>query len=178
MGAMVPDAAAKHKQLSQLLQSSSAGQTSMVGQLSTLCKSPLGQASPSHPSQTQKSVATPGGPGNSGSPGMSMNTGFNQAVLNSTQAHGIMSQNMAQQGPMLNGMMGQAGRGRPAPGMQYQGQTMQGTPVGGAGTPGVSLAGSVLAETLTQGAPQMSAHTTINPQQMGNMVKVSVFPPV
>ncbi|XP_062840923.1 CREB binding protein b isoform X2 [Trichomycterus rosablanca] len=174
MGGMVPDAAAKHKQLSQLLQSGSGGQPGMVGQLSTLCKSPLGQASPSHPSQPQKPVGTPSGPGNSGSPGMGMNTGFNQAVLNSGQAHGLMSQNMAQQGQMMNGMMGPAGRGRAAPGMQYQGQTMQGTPGGGGGTPGVSLAGSVLAETLTQGAPQMSAHNAINPQQTGNLVKMGM----
>lgn len=176
MGAIMADAATKHKQLSQLLQSGSGGQPGMGSQLSTLCKSPLGQASPSHSSQPQKSVAASSGPGNSGSPGMSINTGFNQTVLNSGQSHGLMGQNMAQQGQMLNGMMGPGGRGRMAPGMQYQGQTMQGAPVGGGGAPGVtgvSMAGGVLAETLTQGAPQMGVHNSISPQQGGNMNKVN-----
>ncbi|KAK3520326.1 hypothetical protein QTP70_021365 [Hemibagrus guttatus] len=165
IGAIMPDAATKHKQLSQLLQSGSGGQPGMGGQLSTLCKSPLRQASPSHSSQPQKPIGTSSGPGNCN------NAGFNQTVLNSGQSHGLMGQNMAQQGQMLNGMMGPAGRGRVASSMQYQGQTMQGAPVGGGGMPGVagaSMAGSVLAETLTQGAPQMGVHGSISTQQAGN----------
>lgn len=176
MGAIMPDAATKHKQLSQLLQSGSGGQPGISGQLNTLCKSPLGQASPSHSSQPQKPIGASSGPGDSGSAGISINTGFNQTVLNSGQSHGLMGQNMAQQGQVLNGMVGPPGRGMMAPGMQYQGQTMQGAPVGGGGTAGVtgvSMAGSVLAETLTQGAPQMGVHNAISPQQAGNMNKVN-----
>ncbi|XP_060748114.1 CREB binding protein b isoform X2 [Tachysurus vachellii] len=166
IGTIMPDAATKHKQLSQLLQSGSGGQPGMGGQLST-----LSQASPSHSSQPQKPIGASSGPGNCSSPGMSINTGFNQTVLNSGQSHGLMSQNMTQQGQMMNGMMGPTGRGRVAPSMQYQGQLMQGAPVGGGGTPGVagaSMAGSVLAETLTQGAPQMGVHNSISTQHSGN----------
>ncbi|KAI5628801.1 CREB-binding protein isoform X2 [Silurus asotus] len=176
MSAIMPDAATKHQQLSQLLQSVSGG-PGMGRQLSTLCKSPLGQASPSHSGQPQKTIGTASVPGNSGSPGMSINTGFNQTVLNSGQSHGLMGQKMAQQGQMLNGILGPAGRGRVAPGMQYQGQTMQGAPVVGSvtsGVKGVSMASSMLAETLTQVATQMSVHKSVNPQQAGNMNKVGL----
>uniref|UniRef100_A0A672TDE0 histone acetyltransferase n=1 Tax=Sinocyclocheilus grahami TaxID=75366 RepID=A0A672TDE0_SINGR len=158
-GPMVPDAAAKHKQLSELLRpGSSAGLNSAspqpggIGpQLGGLGKSPLGQGSPSHPSQTQKSGGTPGMQGNNaGSAGMGLGTGFNQAMLNS----GMNGQNAAgQPGQVINGTLGSVGRGRGAPGMQYQG-------AGGVG--------SVLAETLTQGAQQMG----INTQQAGNINKV------
>uniref|UniRef100_A0A673J024 histone acetyltransferase n=1 Tax=Sinocyclocheilus rhinocerous TaxID=307959 RepID=A0A673J024_9TELE len=158
-GPMVPDAAAKHKQLSELLRpGSSAGlnlaspQPGGIGpQLGGLGKSPLGQGSPSHPSQTQKPGGTPGMQGNNaGSAGMGLGTGFNQAMLNS----GMMGQNAAgQPGQVINGTLGSVGRGRGAPGMQYQ-------------APGG--AGNVLAETLTQGAQQMG----INTQQAGNINKV------
>lgn len=165
LNSIVPDAAAKHKQLSELLRpgsssilggglnSASPQQGGMVGsQLgAVLGKSPLGQGSPNHQSpQAQKGA----GQGN-GSAGM----GFNQAMMNSGQGHGVMGQ----AGQVMNGTLGPAGRGRP--GMQYQGQGMQ----GGAG-PGVG--GSVLAETLTQGGPQLGAHNAMNAQQAGNMNKV------
>uniref|UniRef100_A0A672TBL5 histone acetyltransferase n=1 Tax=Sinocyclocheilus grahami TaxID=75366 RepID=A0A672TBL5_SINGR len=160
-GPMVPDAAAKHKQLSELLRpGSSAGLNSAspqpggIGpQLGGLGKSPLGQGSPSHPSQTQKSGGTPGMQGNNaGSAGMGLGTGFNQAMLNS----GMNGQNAAgQPGQVINGTLGSVGRGRGAPGMQYQG-------AGGVG--------SVLAETLTQGAQQMG----INTQQAGNINKMGM----
>uniref|UniRef100_A0A671QL88 histone acetyltransferase n=1 Tax=Sinocyclocheilus anshuiensis TaxID=1608454 RepID=A0A671QL88_9TELE len=161
-GPMVPDAAAKHKQLSELLRpGSSAGMNSAspqpggIGpQLGGLGKSPMGQGSPSHPSQTQKPGGTPGTQGNNaGSAGMGLGTGFNQAMLNSS----MMGQNVGgQPGQVINGTLGSVGRGRGAPGMQYQGAGMQGG------------AGSVLAETLTQGAQQMG----INTQQAGNINKV------
>uniref|UniRef100_A0A671RRL1 histone acetyltransferase n=1 Tax=Sinocyclocheilus anshuiensis TaxID=1608454 RepID=A0A671RRL1_9TELE len=176
MGGTVPDAAAKHRQLSQLLQAGSGSglagnlspQSGICGQLGALGKSPMGQGSPGHQTQPPKPVGNPSGQVNN-SPGMSLNAGFNPAMLNNNnQAHGLMGQNMATQGQMMNGVMGPAGRGRAAPGMQYQGQAMQGAP--GAGQ-GVSVSGSVLAETLTQGAPQMVAHNAINPQQAGNMNK-------
>ncbi|XP_051573028.1 CREB-binding protein-like isoform X2 [Myxocyprinus asiaticus] len=181
MGGTVPDAAAKHKQLSQLLQAGSgpglAGNLSPqpgMNQLGVLGKSQMGQGSPGHQTQPPKPVGTPTGQGNN-SPGMGLNAGFNQAMLNNNnQGHGLMGQNLASQGQMMNGVMGPAGRGRPAPGMQYQGQAMQGTPVGGGAGPGGSVSGSVLAETLTQGAPQMGAHNAINPQQAGNMNKMGL----
>ncbi|KAF0032697.1 hypothetical protein F2P81_014987, partial [Scophthalmus maximus] len=150
LNSIVPDAAAKHKQLSELLRPGSSSilgsgpqQGGMVGsQLgSVLGKSPLGQGSPNHQS-AQKGVA---GQGN-GTTVM----GFNQAMLNSGQGHGIMSQT----GQVMNGTLGPAGRGRPGPGMQYQ--------------------GSVLAETLTQGGPQLGAHNMLNAQQAGNMNKMGM----
>uniref|UniRef100_A0A8C2I4F5 histone acetyltransferase n=1 Tax=Cyprinus carpio TaxID=7962 RepID=A0A8C2I4F5_CYPCA len=179
-GPMVPDTAAKHKQLSELLRpGSSAGmnsaglQTGGIGpQLGGLGKSPLGQGSPSHPSQTQKPGGTPGTQGNNaGSAGMGLGTGFNQAMLNS----GMMAQNAAgQPGQVINGTLGSVGRGRGAPGMQYQGGVMQVAPsvgAGGAGGPAApGGAGSVLAETLTQGAQQMG----INTQQAGNINKMGM----
>ena len=155
-GDMVPDAAAKHKQLSELLRagsstslggglssSSSPQPGNMGGQLaSVLGKSPLGQGSQGHPSpQGQK-----GGQGNGG-PGMG---GFGQAMMNSGQV----------MGQVMNGVLGPGGRGRP--GMQYQGQAL----------PGAGVGGSVLAETLTQGGAQMGAHNAMNAQQAGNMNKV------
>ncbi|XP_028310158.1 CREB binding protein b isoform X2 [Gouania willdenowi] len=171
LNSIVPDAAAKHKQLSELLRS---GSSSILGgglnsanpqqggmlanQLgAVLGKSPLRQGSPNHQSpQGQK-----GGVSSAQGNGM----GFNQAMLNSGQGHGVMGQT----GQVINGAMGPAGRGRPGPAMQYQGQGMQ-VPQVGAG-PGVGS--SVLAETLTQGGPQMGAHNTINAQQPGNMNKMA-----
>uniref|UniRef100_A0A667YLC8 histone acetyltransferase n=1 Tax=Myripristis murdjan TaxID=586833 RepID=A0A667YLC8_9TELE len=147
LNSMVPDAAAKHKQLSELLRpgsssilggglnSASPQHGGMVGsQLgAVLGKSPLGQGSPNHPSpQAQKGGAATG-QGN-GSTGM----GFNQAMLNSGQSHGVMGQ----PGQVMNGALGPAG--------------------------------SVLAETLTQGGPQMGAHNAMNAQQAGNMNKMGM----
>uniref|UniRef100_A0AAQ5Z9X6 histone acetyltransferase n=1 Tax=Amphiprion ocellaris TaxID=80972 RepID=A0AAQ5Z9X6_AMPOC len=155
LNSIVPDAAAKHKQLSELLRpgsssilgglnSGSPQQGGMVGsQLgAVLGKSPLGQGSPNHQSpQGQKGGAS--GQGN-GSTAM----GFNQAMLNSGQGHGVMGQ----AGQVMNGAMG------------------PGAPVGA----GPSVGGSVLAETLTQGGPQMGAHNTLNAQQAGNMNKMTM----
>ncbi|XP_028267788.1 CREB binding protein b isoform X5 [Parambassis ranga] len=173
LNSIVPDAAAKHKQLSELLRpgsssilggginSASPQQGGMVGsQLgAVLGKSPLGQGSPNHQSpQAHKGGASVGqGNGNTG-------MGFNQAMMNSGQGHGVMGQ----AGQVMNGAMGPAGRGRPGPGMQYQG--MQGTQVGA----GPGVGGSALAETLTQGGPQMGAHNVMNAQQAGNMNKMTM----
>lgn len=162
LNSIVPDAAAKHKQLSELLRPGSSSilgtgpqQGGIVGnQLgAVLGKSPLGQGSTNHQSPQAQKAGVPTGQGN-GSTGM----GFNQAMLNSGQGHGVMSQ----AGQVMNGALGPAGRGRP--GMQFQGQGMQ-----GAQGPGVG--GSVLAETLAQGGPQMGTHA-LNAQQAGNMNKV------
>lgn len=162
LNAIVPDAAAKHKQLSELLRPGSSSilgggpqQGGMVGgQLgAVLGKSPMVPGPANHQSpQGQKGGVAPG-QGNGGA-GMA----FNQAMLNSGQGHG----SMGQAGPVMNGALGPAGRGRP--GMPYQGQGMQG-PQGGA------IGSSVLAETLTQGG-QLGAHNTMNAQQAGNMNKV------
>lgn len=167
LNSIVPDAAAKHKQLSELLRpgsssilgsslnSASPQQGGMVGsQLSAvLGKTPMGQGSPNL--QAQKGgVAT--GQGN-GATAMS----FNQSMMNSGQGHGVLGPT----GQVMNGALGPAGRGRPGPGMQYQGQGMAGAPVG----PGPGVGGSVLAETLTQGGPQLGGHNAMNAQQAGNM---------
>uniref|UniRef100_A0A672HVH6 histone acetyltransferase n=1 Tax=Salarias fasciatus TaxID=181472 RepID=A0A672HVH6_SALFA len=176
LNSMLPDAAAKHKQLSELLRpgsssilggslnSASPQQGGMVGnQLgAVLGKSPLRQGSPNHQSpQGQKGGASAGqGNGNA-------SMAFNQAMLNSGQGHGVMGQT----GQVMNGGMGPAGRGRPGPGMQYQGQGMPGNPVGA----GPGVGGSVLAETLAQGGPQLGAHNTLNAQQAGNMNKVRLM---
>lgn len=159
--AVVPDAAAKHKQLSELLRSGTSSlsgggnlQGGVVGsQLgAVLSKGPLGQGSTNH--QPQK-VGVAAGQGN-GSAGMC----FNQTMLNSGQGHGVMGQ----AGQVMNGTLGPAGRGRP--GIQYQGQGMQ-------ASQGAGVGGSVLAETLTQGGTQLSTHSVLNAQQAGNMNKVS-----
>uniref|UniRef100_A0A3Q3B571 histone acetyltransferase n=1 Tax=Kryptolebias marmoratus TaxID=37003 RepID=A0A3Q3B571_KRYMA len=168
------DAAAKHKQLSELLQPGSSSllggglnstnpqQGGTVGsQLSAvLGKGPLGQGSPNHQSpQGQKGGASTG-QGNGG-----VGIGYNP-MLNSGQGHGVMGQ----AGQVMNGAMGPAGRGRPGPGMQYQGQGMQGPQVGA----GPGVGGSVLAETLTQGGPSMGGQHVLNAQQAGNMNKMTM----
>lgn len=167
----LPDAAAKHKQLSELLRagsgtslnSSSPGPGGGMGpQLGALGKSSLCQGSPSHASPTPKPAgAAPGTPGNGA---MGLNAGFNQAILN----NGMMAQSAAaqQQGQVMNGTLGPGGRGRGAPGMQYQGVASVGQQAAAGAPPGG--AGSVLAETLTQGAQQMAMNT----QQAGHMNKV------
>ncbi|XP_070837821.1 CREB binding protein b isoform X6 [Chaetodon trifascialis] len=163
LNSIVPDAAAKHKQLSELLRPGSSSilgggpqQGGMVGsQLgAVLGKSPLGQGATNHQSPQAQKGGAPAGQGNG-------SMGFNQAMLNSGQGHGVMGQ----AGQVMNGALGPAGRGRP--GMQYQGQGMQG-PQG----PGVG--GSVLAETLTQGGPQLGTHNALNAQQAGNMNKMGM----
>nr|XP_046272094.1 CREB binding protein b isoform X2 [Scatophagus argus] len=165
LGSVVPDAAAKHKQLSELLRPGSSSilgggpqQGGMVGnQLgAVLGKSPLGQGSTNHQSPHAQKGGVASGQGN-GNAGM----GFNQAMVNSGQGHPVMGQ----PGQVMNGALGPAGRGRP--GLQYQGQVMQ-----GAQGPGVG--GSVLAETLTQGGPQLGAHNALNAQQAGNMNKMGM----
>lgn len=187
---VVQDAAAKHKQLSELLRPTGTGLNSaspqsgtMGSQLGTpLGKSPLGQASPnSHSSPQAQKPGTPTGVAgqNSNSSTTTMcltSTGFNQALINSNQGHaGLLAQGgHPQPGQVMNGgLVPGAGRGRGngVAGMQYQGQTIQGT------APGPGVSGNVLGETLTPGAQQMGAHTTLSAaQQAGNMSKVSHAP--
>uniref|UniRef100_A0A667ZH56 CREB binding protein n=1 Tax=Myripristis murdjan TaxID=586833 RepID=A0A667ZH56_9TELE len=170
---IVPDAAAKHKQLSELLRAgSTSGLTGtglnsaspqpggMGAQLGTpLGKSPLGQGSPNnHPSPQAQKAGTPTGvtgQNSNNTAAMGLNTaGFNQAMINNSQSHaGLLTQGgQSQPGQVMNGGLGPgAGRGRGAgvAGMQYQGTSMPGT------APGPGGAGSALAETLTQGGQQM-----------------------
>lgn len=170
LNSIVPDAAAKHKQLSELLRPGSSSilgsslnsagpqQGGMGSQLgAVLGKNPLGQGPPNHHSPHAQKGGVATGQGNGGTA-----MGFSQTMLNSGQGHGVMGPT----GQVMNGAMGPAGRGRP--GMQYQSQGMQGAQVG----PGPGVGGSVLAETLTQGGPQLGGHNALNAQQAGNMNKV------
>lgn len=186
---VVQDAAAKHKQLSELLRPTGTGlnsanpQPGSIGsQLGTpLGKSPLGQASPnSHSSPQSQKPGTPTGiaaqnNNNSSAMGLS-STGFNQAMINNSQGHaGLLAQGgQPQPGQVMNGgLVSGAGRGRGngVAGMQYQGSTIQGT------APGSGGSGSGLLETLAPGGQQMGAHTTLSAaQQAGNMSKVSHTP--
>lgn len=194
-GSGVLDAAAKHKQLSELLRGSTSSitgtglnsaspqQGSMGPQLGTpLGKSPLGQGSPNnHPSPQAQKAGTPTGVAgqnnNNNTAAMGLNAaGFNQTMINNSQGHGgLLAQGgQPQPGQVMNGSLGpEAGRGRGAgvAGMQYQGQPMQGA------SPGQGGAGSALAETLTQGGQQMGAHASLGAaQQGGNINKVSKTP--
>ncbi|KAM9314702.1 CREB-binding protein isoform 2-T2 [Pholidichthys leucotaenia] len=192
IASIVPDAAAKHKQLSELLRAGSTSSIAGTGlnsaspqpgsmgpQLGTqLGKSPLGQGSPNnHPSPQSQKAGTPAGVAgqNNNTAAMGLSTaGFNQAMINNSQGHaGLMSQGgQAQSGQVMNGgLVPGAGRGRGTgvAGMQYQGTTMQVT------APGQGGSGSALAETLTQGGQQMGAHATLSAaQQAGNINKMGL----
>lgn len=184
-GPVVPDAAAKHKQLSELLRAGSTSSItggglnsaspqpgSMGPQMGTpLGKSPLGQGSPNnHPSPQAQKAGTPGVAGQNNN-NNTATMGFNQSMINNNQGHaGLLAQGgQPQPGQVMNGGLGpEAGRGRGTgvAGMQYQGAA-----------PGPGGAGSALAETLTQGGQQMGAHATLSAaQQAGNMNKVSHSP--
>ncbi|XP_061685251.1 CREB-binding protein isoform X2 [Syngnathoides biaculeatus] len=187
---VVPDAAAKHKQLSELLRAGSTSTITGVGlssgspqsgsmgpQLGTpLGKSPLSQGSPnSHPSPQAQKAATPtgvAGQNNNSASTMSLNNpGFNQALMNNSQGHsGLLAQGgQSQPGQIMNGGIGPGtgrGRGAGVVGMQYQGQTMQGA---------VSGASTALPDTLTQGGQQMGAHVTLSAaQQATNINKMAM----
>ncbi|XP_019752910.1 CREB-binding protein-like [Hippocampus comes] len=164
LNSIVPDAAAKHKQLSELLRpgsssnlgsslnSASPQKAGIVGgQLGVvLGKSPIGQGSPNHQSPQAQKVAVGPGQGNGG-------VSFNQALMNSGQGHGVLGP----VGQVMNGALGPAGRGRPA--MQYQSQGMLG-----------ASGGSMLAETLTQGGPQLGGPNSLTPQQAGHVNKMGM----
>uniref|UniRef100_A0A8C0UCN8 histone acetyltransferase n=1 Tax=Cyanistes caeruleus TaxID=156563 RepID=A0A8C0UCN8_CYACU len=148
-GNLVPDAASKHKQLSELLRGSS-GSSLNPG---------IGNVNSSSPVQQGVGVGmVTSSPATSQTgPGICMNTNFSQthqSLLNSNSGHSLMNQPQQGQGQVMNGSLGAAGRGRGA-GMQYSAPAMQGN------------AGSVLAETLTQVSPQMAGHTGLNTAQTG-----------
>ncbi|XP_015264328.1 PREDICTED: CREB-binding protein-like, partial [Gekko japonicus] len=211
-GNHVPDAASKHKQLSDLLRGGSGtslnpgivnvssgppvpqgvnsqaqGQSNSVniGNLGAMGKNPLSQADtagstlvkqaastpgPSTPAtqalsaQAQKQVgmATNSSATSQAGSGMCINSGFSQAhtgLLSANSGHSLMNQ--TQQGQVMNGSLGAAGRGRGA-GMQYTAPAMQGN------------TGSVLTDTLTQVSPQMASHAGLNPTQAGAMAKMGM----
>lgn len=186
----IPDAAAKHKQLSELLRGGNTSSIASTGLNSAssrpgsmgpqMGKSPLGQGSPNnhHSPQAQKAGTPSGVAGqnnNNNTATMGLNsTGFNQVMINNGPSHGglLPQGGQPQPGQMMNGGLGpDAGRVRAAGVgvMQYQGASMQGAAGG---------AGSALAETLTQGGQQMGAHTNLNgAQQAGSLNKVGgIFP--
>ncbi|XP_059904020.1 CREB-binding protein isoform X4 [Gadus macrocephalus] len=195
---IVPDAAAKHKQLSELLRAgSSSGLTAAglnspgpqpggigVQRTTTLGKNPLGQGSQNtHSSPQAQKAGTPtgvagqnNGGNNTGTIGLN-SSGFTQVMMNNNQGHaGLLAQGgQAQPGQVMNGGLGAgAGRGRGAgvAGMQFQGQTM-------GGAPGSAAAASVsaLAETLSQGGQQMGTQANLNAsQQAGNRNKLQQQP--
>ncbi|XP_016890788.1 CREB-binding protein isoform X2 [Cynoglossus semilaevis] len=184
---VVPDAAAKHKQLSELLRAGSTSSITGTGlnssspqpggmgpQLGTpLGKSPLSQGSPNNRTspQAQKAGTPTGMAGqnnNNNNTTMGLNTsGFNQTMINNSQGHaGLLAQGApSQPGPVLNGGLGPGtgrGRGVGVAGIQYPGTT-----------PGA--AGTALAETLNQGGQQMGTLATLNAAQpAGNMNKVGL----
>ncbi|XP_040042499.2 CREB-binding protein isoform X1 [Gasterosteus aculeatus] len=177
---VVPDAAAKHKQLSELLRAGSASsitaspQPGVMGpQLGTpLRMSPLSQGSPNnHPSPQGQKAGTPTGITGLKNNNNTATMGFGQAMINNSQGHaGLLAQGgQSQPGQVMNGGLAPgAGRGRGAgvAGMQYQGATMKGA------APGPGGAGSALAETLAQGGQQMGAHASLGAaQQAGNTNK-------
>lgn len=191
---IVPDAAAKHKQLSELLRTGSTTNITGTGLNSAspqpggigaalgtpLGKSPLGQGSPnSHPSPQAQKAGTPTGVAGQNTSNtaatMGLSTaGFTQTMMNNSQGHaGLHNQGgQPQPGQVINGgIVPGTGRGRGAgvAGMQYQGQTLQATAPGGTG--------SALAETLTQGGQQIGALTSLGAaQQAGNLNKVRRTP--
>ncbi|XP_075422470.1 CREB-binding protein isoform X2 [Ascaphus truei] len=197
-GSLGQDAASQSKQLSDLLRVGSTGlglgrlnsgspvQQGMGGQgqqnspglnksplnqgllatsLSGLTKQAAGTPGSSAPtSQAQKQVGMMAGSPASAqaSAGLCMNSGFNQghqALLNSNSGHTLMGQAQPTQGQVLNGSLGAGSRSRGA-GMQYSAPAMQ------------ANAGSVLAETLTQGTATMPAHVGMTNAQVGAMNKM------
>ncbi|CAB1443227.1 unnamed protein product [Pleuronectes platessa] len=185
----VPDAAAKHKQLSELLRAGSTSSITPAGLNSAspqpggmgpqlgkaLGKSPLGQGSPNnHLSPQAQKAGTPTGIAGQNNNNTTATMGFNQNMINNSQGHaGLLTQGgQPQPGQVMNGSLGPgAGRGRGAgvAGLQYQGQTIKGASAGAGG------AASALAETLSQGGQQTGAHATLNAaQQAGNMSKMGL----
>uniref|UniRef100_A0A1A8F557 histone acetyltransferase n=1 Tax=Nothobranchius korthausae TaxID=1143690 RepID=A0A1A8F557_9TELE len=181
----VPDAAAKHKQLSELLRArstpsitgtglnSASPQPGSMGQLGTpLGKSPLGQVSPnSHSSPQSQKPGTPTGVSVQNSNNNTTALGFNP-MMNNSQGHtGLLAQGgQPQPGQVMNGGLvpgGGRGRGAGVAGMQYQGPNLQGN------TPGPGGSGSVLVD--APGGQQMGSHTTLGAaQQAGNMSKMGL----
>ncbi|XP_005990725.1 CREB-binding protein isoform X1 [Latimeria chalumnae] len=209
-GNMVPDTIANHKQLTELLRGTSGsnvnsgigmvpsnspaqpgmggqapGQqnSSSVGNLSTMGKSPRnqgllspaasldkqpastwGSTTPVSQAQKQGGMVTNSPATSQTGPGGCMGANFNQthpALLNNSSGHSLMNQPQQAQGQVMNGSLGGAGRGRGA-GLQYSNPGMQGN------------TGSVLAETLTQGPAQMGGHAGLNPPQTGTMTKMGM----
>ncbi|XP_053577371.1 histone acetyltransferase p300 isoform X2 [Bombina bombina] len=164
---MVPDAASKHKQLSELLRGGSStnigvglGQptaqgTQGIGLHNSMVKSPSmaigGNGSTSGPQtqQINQTSATGMMAGVNNQPGM----GMNQGLMPTGNGQGMM------QGQVMNGSL-TAGRGRP--GMSYP-------------NPGISNTGNLLAETLQQGGPQMGGQPGMRGPQPAGINKMGLL---
>lgn len=153
------DAAAKHKQLSELLRAgapsqqgatnSPGGGPPMGGLLGNMNASPGGPGpqglgpQQQHPSPQQAGLMQQAG----------MVGGLNRAMMAQKGNNG------QQQGPTPQGMMG--------------GQVMNGSPrMGYTGNPGMGSNSNLLAETLQQGGQQMGGPAGMRPQQPGALNKV------
>ncbi|XP_073429092.1 histone acetyltransferase p300 isoform X2 [Dendrobates tinctorius] len=175
---MVPDAAAKHKQLSELLRGGSTNlnmglgqQTSQaspgIGLLNNMVKGPMIQSG-----LTPSSLSMGGNGSHSGQPSQGLNpssTAGMMASLNNpiNQPRMGMNTGMMQagngqnimQGQMMNGSLG-TGRGRP--GIPYPNQ-------------GMSSSTNLLAETLQQGGPPMSGQSGLRSPQQTTMNKLGIM---
>ncbi|KAM9324481.1 histone acetyltransferase p300 [Gastrophryne carolinensis] len=175
---IVPDAAAKHKQLSELLRSGSTTNMGMghgqqvtqpnpgMGLLNSMVKSPMAQSGMSSPG-----LGIGGNGTNSGAPTQSLNssaTGMISSLGSSVNQPRIgmnaglitagNGQNMIQ-GQLMNGSLG---TGRARPGMPYHNHSM-------------SNSGNLLAETLQQGGPQMGGQPGMRSPQPTAMNKLGMM---
>uniref|UniRef100_A0A670Y0H9 histone acetyltransferase n=1 Tax=Pseudonaja textilis TaxID=8673 RepID=A0A670Y0H9_PSETE len=186
---MAQDAASKHKQLSELLRAGSSPNLNMgvagpaqnmasqpqqnnpgMGILNSMVKSPMAQAALTSPNlgmgtggpnqgpstqSTAGMMPTVNSPVNQ--PGMGMNAGINAGMnpgmLSAGNGQGMM------QGQVMNGSIG-AGRGRSN--MSYP-------------NPGMGNAGTLIAETLQQGSPQMGGQASLRGPQPGAMNKMGMM---
>ncbi|XP_068098213.1 histone acetyltransferase p300 [Hyperolius riggenbachi] len=172
---IMPDAAAKHKQLSELLRGGSTTSMGMgqvpqtspgIGLLNSMVKSPMAQTGMSSPG-----LGIGGNGTNPGNPTQTLNSsaGGMMPTLNSpvTQARIGMNTGMIPagngqnliQGQMMNGSLGP---GRVRPGMPYHNQ-------------GMSSSSNLLAETLQQGGPQMGGQPGMRSPQPTAMNKLGIM---
>ncbi|KAG9483906.1 hypothetical protein GDO78_009691 [Eleutherodactylus coqui] len=175
---MVPDAAAKHKQLSELLRGGNANMSMGLGQqtqqtspgiglLNNMVKCPVTQTG-----LTPPSLSIGGNGSNQGQPTQSLNPssaagmipslnnpinqprmGMNAGMMQAGNGQNLM------QGQMMNGSLG-TGRGRP--GMPYPNQAM-------------GSSSNILAETLQQGGAQMAGQPGMRSPQPSAMNKLGVM---
>ncbi|XP_075038885.1 histone acetyltransferase p300 isoform X2 [Mixophyes fleayi] len=176
---MVPDAAAKHKQLSELLRGGSTANMGMslgqqtpqtspgIGLLNNMVKSPMSQTgltspglgiggngtNPGPPSQTLNPSSSAGIMPSMNNPVNQPRMGMNAGMMATGNGQNMM------QGQMMNGSLG-TGRGRP--GMPYPNQ-------------GMGSSGNLLAETLQQGAPQMGGQPGMRSPQPTAMNKLGIM---
>ncbi|XP_044158251.1 histone acetyltransferase p300 isoform X1 [Bufo gargarizans] len=174
---MIPDAAAKHKQLSELLRGGSTNMSMGLGQqtqaspgiglLNNMVKSSMSQAG-----LTPLSLSMGGNGSNPGQPTQSLNpssaAGMMPALNNPMNQPRIgMNTGMMQAGNGQNMMQGQMmngslGTGRVRPGMPYPNQ-------------GIGSSSNLLAETLQQGGPPMVGQPGMRSSQPTTMNKLGIM---